>query len=236
LTDVCYLYWIHRPSDTNLLEEGYIGISINPDSRWKHHLYTKESKKKNHRLYNAMRKYDDYRMTILLIGSSEYCLDLEKSLRPKVNIGLNHSVGGKHDSNTTREHFTDSIKMKISLGLKKKYAEDETYREKFKTLNRGRVASEVTKGKQRLAKLNKGLAWENSRANLTLWEKADVYFNSFEQMLTMCANSRHKISIKVFCELTGLTPGNSQSLIKMFRSGWNPSLDNNWKTKFNKEN
>lgn len=235
MNNKCYLYWIHRPCDVNLLEEGYIGISVNPKLRWKHHLNKRNNNQKNHRLYNAMRKHDDYEMKILLIGSPEYCLEIERSLRPNKNIGLNHAVGGRHESVTTKDSFTDSVKSKIRVGLKKAYLENESYRHSVKIRNKGKVTSIETRNKQRLAKLNKGLAWENSRAILDIWAKADIYFECFNEMLNACLNSRHKVSVRIFCELSGLTPGNSKSLLKMFRSGWNPNLDNNWKLKFNKE-
>ena len=78
----CYLYWIHKNTDVDIFTEGYVGITINPQARWKSHLYMARTTDKNHRLYNSINKNpEDFSMQIILCSTSEYCLEIENKLR-----------------------------------------------------------------------------------------------------------------------------------------------------------
>jgi len=75
-----------------MFAQGYIGITTNPQRRFKDHLRIKNSK--NHKLYNSLNKYQDFIFDIILKSDIDYCLDIEYKLRPHINIGLNHAKGG----------------------------------------------------------------------------------------------------------------------------------------------
>jgi len=84
----CYLYHIKRPGFN--LDEGYIGISFNPDRRMKNH----ERRNENVVLTRAFSKYNDLYMKILMISDRETCCKIEKLLRPTKGFGWNIAPGG----------------------------------------------------------------------------------------------------------------------------------------------
>lgn len=111
-----YLYWIHRPNQTNLLSEGYIGVSKNPEKRlWEH-----KHHKRNPHLSNAFKKYKDITHTILLIGEENYCYEIEEKLRPTSDIGWNIVKGGGNPPSGKRKGATHSeaSKQKMRQSLK----------------------------------------------------------------------------------------------------------------------
>lgn len=85
-----YIYWLHLPQHTDLLTEGYIGVSKNPKNRFKTH----KNRSGNKHLYNSFKKYNTILMDIILEGNEKYCLFIEEVLRPEKNIGWNITKGG----------------------------------------------------------------------------------------------------------------------------------------------
>lgn len=92
LTDNYYIYWLYLENiHTDMLSEGYIGVSKNPKQRFKGHI----NKTQNAHLKNAILKYkNNIKMKILLCGYKEYCFKLEEKLRPHEQIGWNINKGG----------------------------------------------------------------------------------------------------------------------------------------------
>jgi len=78
-----YLYWIYNSSCDEPQFSGYIGVTLNPTTRFRNHLRSK-------------RVPDDCQIKILFEGSREECFSLENELRPTKNIGWNNAVGGSH--------------------------------------------------------------------------------------------------------------------------------------------
>ena len=76
------LYWLHRQDELNMFESGYIGVTENLAARMRSH---------KHRFKKI---WGQLKLTILVIGSSDYLFDLEKKLRPQKRIGLNLARGG----------------------------------------------------------------------------------------------------------------------------------------------
>lgn len=85
-----YIYWIHLPEHTNILSEGYVGVSKDPTNRLKSH----KSRSNNPHLLNCFKKYPEIVMDIILESDESYCLELEEKLRPEKNIGWNIAKGG----------------------------------------------------------------------------------------------------------------------------------------------
>lgn len=86
------VYWIHRPEHTDIMSQGYIGVSKKFDRRmWEHFALTQ-----NRHLKFAIHKYgwDNLIKKQLLIAEKEYCLDIERKLRPTDKIGWNLVAGG----------------------------------------------------------------------------------------------------------------------------------------------
>lgn len=76
------LYWLHRQDESNMFDDGYIGVTEKLAARMRSH---------KHR-FKAI--WDQLKLTILVIGSPKYLFELEKKLRPRRNIGLNVAEGG----------------------------------------------------------------------------------------------------------------------------------------------
>lgn len=233
----CFVYWLHRPSDTDIFSQGYIGITVNPRNRYKTHLCAAK-KDKNHRLYNALRKYDDFQFQIILKGSVEYCSELEAKLRNKPNIGLNHAPGGRNTlDGRLNYNFEENVKEKIKRGLKKAYEENSEYRLSVKLRNKGKVLTDSTKQKMSDAHKNKGLMWKNSTADLNVWAHADIYYLAYLKMLEECKNKKGRLSFspRVFEQISGLAVAKSSSILKSFRAGWIPTFDSDWLNTFKKQ-
>lgn len=89
------VYWIHKPEHTNIFTEGYVGITNKQVSkRWyKHKLDAREDGSLP--IHRAINKYDDIIFEVILAADNrEYCQDIEKKLRPTINIGWNVAQGG----------------------------------------------------------------------------------------------------------------------------------------------
>jgi len=88
----CYVYWIRGSTHSEVLTEGYVGISVDPYKRFVEH---KNSKAK---YYNKDFKQNLGEglctLELLFYGSVRECFDLENELRPFSNIGWNISPGG----------------------------------------------------------------------------------------------------------------------------------------------
>jgi group I intron endonuclease len=85
------LYWIKHKNHIDPQTQGYIGISNNPERRFKEH-----KQKQDFPVHNAMKKYgDDVEMILLADNLTEQeAKDSEKTLRPKMHIGWNIMSGG----------------------------------------------------------------------------------------------------------------------------------------------
>jgi len=89
--DKCYVYWIRRKEHKNISKEGYVGVSIHPEKRFKEH------RRKSSRCQLVNRKlvrHDDCDMFLIFEGNRDDCLKIEALLRPEPNIGWNLAEGG----------------------------------------------------------------------------------------------------------------------------------------------
>ena len=76
------VYWIHKPEHTDILTEGYVGITNKQVSkRWyKHKLDAREDGLLP--VHRAINKYDDIIFEVILAADNrEYCQEIEKKLR-----------------------------------------------------------------------------------------------------------------------------------------------------------
>lgn len=139
---MAFVYWIHLEEHTDITKEGYIGFtSQSVKTRIRGHNKDRE-RYAHYPLYRAMKKYgDSIIVTTLIEGDSDYCLDVERKLRPSLNIGWNICVGGvgghegRKVSEETRKLMSESSKgrdvsaetrMKLSRANKGKVLSDET--------------------------------------------------------------------------------------------------------------
>lgn len=84
------------PEQTNVAIEGYVGIAMNFEQRMSAHKSCAKTGKEQ-TLYNAIRKYgwDNLVKEIILVSNENYCLEIEKKLRPVPRIGWNIAIGGE---------------------------------------------------------------------------------------------------------------------------------------------
>jgi predicted GIY-YIG superfamily endonuclease len=111
------VYWIRKTEHKDMFSEGYIGITENMNYRmWRH-----KRCKTNAHLTNAIKKYgwDLLVKDILLVADTNYCLEIEKKLRPTKNIGWNIAIGGgKPVGWELGEKLPTWVKEKIAKGKK----------------------------------------------------------------------------------------------------------------------
>lgn len=86
------VYWIHKKEHTDILTEGYVGVTCDIDTRLEFH--TKRNK--NHKLRNAINKYkNEIAVDIVYEFQTEKeALEKEIELRPNPFIGWNLAEGG----------------------------------------------------------------------------------------------------------------------------------------------
>lgn len=118
------VYWLHLPEHSNMFSEGYIGVSIDPSSRFRQHIYS--SKNGWHENLHLKRVFEKYNysicQTIILEGSEKYCYEIEQKMRPKRQIGWNIAEGGGMPPTDT---WTEERKKEKSEEWKKQYANGE---------------------------------------------------------------------------------------------------------------
>jgi hypothetical protein len=133
------IYWIHSDQETSIETQGYIGITKDLTRRLKEH----------RRKHNFL---DDRTVDVFLYGDKLYCKQIEKSLRPKRNIGLNIAEGGGLPPNVKGIKRSNETKAKIKASMVGFRGRTHTEETKLKmSLSRkgrpGRVQSEETKRK-----------------------------------------------------------------------------------------
>ena len=82
----CYVYQICKPGMS--LQEGYVGVSQDPDYRFKQH------KGSECRVGEYIRNNEDVFCKTILVSDRLTCLQVEAKLRPERDIGLNVEAGG----------------------------------------------------------------------------------------------------------------------------------------------
>lgn len=105
-----YVYWIHTEGQKDFTTEGYIGISYDPQYRFKQHQgfairrlrYPKEMQDA---FISEMAK-----LSVLVSGTVEYCLEVERKLRPTTYFAWNSAIGG--DGGVNYKHGLTGTKCK----------------------------------------------------------------------------------------------------------------------------
>ena len=91
-----FVYWLHLQSHQDILSQGYVGVSIDPTSRFNEH--KGESTKLNPTnlvLARAFKKYSTQIVQdIVFAGSNTECYAFEERIRPVSHIGWNINKGG----------------------------------------------------------------------------------------------------------------------------------------------
>ena len=179
----CAVYWLKLSEHDDMFTQGYIGVSSDVEFRWRQHL----KKKENPHLEHAINKYGEHSIIkqIVLIAERDYCLDIEKKLRPEPKIGWNIAIGGGNPPtdygvkfqkghvswNTgvpvpeeTRQKIANTLKGNIPWNKGKKGLQaawnkgkpwSEEVRKQMSVTRKGRKPSEETRQKKREAMLGR---------------------------------------------------------------------------------
>lgn len=221
------VYWIRLPEHTDILTEGYIGVtSKSPEIRLKGHLKDcKRTDRNPYRIQNVLKKYKDVIIVdTLLIADIQYCYDIEQKLRPSKKIGWNTAAGGR-DALLLRDRnakHTEESKAKMSVVQKETWQRADT-----KTLKIGKILD------RRIPKPI-DLAFEFKRFKRGrkphLWEKAQVIYEMYI--------STPLITSKDICKALDFEAHNKQwvcRLIRAFMAGFIPKEDPIWVERFTGE-
>ena len=213
----CWLYWIHLPGvHTDIATQGYLGIATRGVAkRYMCHKSHAKSGKKTH-LYDAMRKYGDaVEVKTLLIGTLDYCLDLELKLRSTLDLGWNTGIGGEKPTVGYR-HSVESKKL-ISEASASRTRSIET-RAKIGAAHKGKVVSQATRDKSSASRKAKAHPpWMNPAANEAVWAIAGD--------IAEYATNNPTDGIYLVSKNFGLTMSKVHKITNKARAGWNPSTD-----------
>lgn len=104
----CYVYWIRERGMEDINTEGYVGVSLEPESRFKNHRREALGSyyRKNSDFCNSLIKNECF-MEIQGISSESNCYKIERFLRPRANIGWNLAVGGDKPINVADKYYSE---------------------------------------------------------------------------------------------------------------------------------
>ena len=129
----------HLKLDGMSLDQGYVGISVDPINRFRRH----KRRKDNPHLLNAFAKYGNkIKMVILSCHDTEEDARWEEyTLRPFRGIGWNVAQGGTKSPMLALGGHSEQTKIKMSLSHKGKVHSEESLR-KMSTSQKGRKLSQ----------------------------------------------------------------------------------------------
>lgn len=242
--ETCEVYWIHLDSHTDIFTEGYVGISVKGTQRRFIEHRSAANKGSTLTVHNAIRKHSsDIIVDTILIGTPDYCLDVESKLRPSPHIGWNISPGGA----LTRlgMKLSDESREKISLNNGQRgrvYTEDERLRKSIKAKELDFKHTEDMKEYLRLVALerintdggkqlasaiqaarekNKSLLpWQRPNANESVWLLANEIYEAVVQ--------NESYGQRKIARLLGLKFSEIFCIFRDVRAGWIPQKDPDW--------
>lgn len=165
MTNAC-VYWIGSDNSQDIFKSGYIGVSKDLKKRLSAH----ENNPSNYRLKNAINEYgwNNLIKKVILIADKDYCIEMEKKLRPSGGIGWNLMAGGGNPPLVkTNKHMigktpwnkgvkmSEKSKKKLSNSLKGKIAWNKGTKGVMVAWNKGTETPEEVRIKQSLAKKGK---------------------------------------------------------------------------------
>lgn len=201
------VYWIRCQDHTDVMSQGYIGVSKNADERFTQHL----KRTQNRHLKFAIEKYgwDNLVKTQILIADEDYCLDIERKLRPADGIGWNCVAGGGKPPKMTGNKFrlglaawnkgvpwSDEAKAKLSEAHLDQTAWNKGKKSDRPAWNKGLSHSPEAKAKMSLTRKGVKLS-EATKAKMSAARKGKPPYKMTDE-----------IRAKISTSLMGHTPWN----------------------------
>lgn len=217
MRDSC-VYWIHLPTHTNMLEQGYIGITSQPFAKriQQHKTAALRNKLPIHRA--ILKHSDNLVFEKILIGSLEYCLLMENRLRPVAKTAWNVGIGGS--STTLGRVMPDSEKLNLSLKIRgrkmsEEFCQTQSVAGKKRGVPRSTIEAAAIKNAERHS-------WKNTVAsgNASTWLIAD-------EIHAFMAENPQLGSVKVSQQFN-TTKSKIAVVFKKIRAGWCPKQDDDW--------
>lgn len=156
-SQIAYVYWIRLPEHTDVLTQGYVGVSINPSYRfWEHRNDVKRGTHCNAYLSRVILKYNDKLIqSVILKGTTEFCYFIEEKLRSESCIGWNLNKGGICPPSSKGKTLSTEHKKKIGQSNKgKRHSHNEISKKKISNFNKGKVISNEHKQQIKNARKN----------------------------------------------------------------------------------
>lgn len=238
-----YLYWVGKKSHADIFKDGYVGFtSFTPQKRWNEHI-SDAKKGSAYPIHKAIRKYGSYGLTfkVICIGSADYCLALEKKLRPSRGLGWNIAIGGeapglgktltdehKHAVSIAQKGRVRTSQERINVGLASMgRVPSSDSRKKMSDAAKARGFSEDHK--RNISAAKKGIpstngAWLHPSAIVEKWIVANQYFDLYN----------HGFGRIPASEMLGFKGDAFKSILNKIKFGWNPYYDAEycaWKNK-----
>ena len=149
------VYWLRHQSHTDILTQGYVGVTNNFTTRLRNH----KSKKCNPHLTHAIEKYgwENIVKQIVVIAEDTYCLMFEKKLRATANIGWNVVEGGGKPPVSRWNKGIPALPHVIEAVKKANTGRIHTQEEKEKRIKHliGRPMSDKAREALRLSNINR---------------------------------------------------------------------------------
>lgn len=206
------VYWIRHVSHTDVLSEGYIGVtSRRARQRFNEHM--RSSKHSNYPVHAAIREYGRESLVVetLVICDINYAYELERKLRPEPNTGWNLGEGGHNSARGRIRGLTEAERRRQA----------EALRGLPKTLEHKRNISAARKKYYAENPPPRGLG---STTNHAVWSIADKIYLAYQAGM----------SVPQICEKFAIPkPSNLHTMIyKYFKNGWSPFEDSAWITRY----
>ena len=144
----CIVYWIHKPEELDIYNQGYVGITNDLQRRLKEH--------RRNGIFDPTKMIAE----VFLQGKREYCVEQEILLRPESNIGINKAPGGSIPPDVTGIKRNEETRRKMSISNVGMKGKNHSIESKLKMSNsrKGKLGKPHTEEtKQKLSKIRKGL-------------------------------------------------------------------------------
>jgi predicted GIY-YIG superfamily endonuclease len=183
------IYWIRHKDHTDLLTQGYVGVTKNLKERLRHHF--KNAKGGYHsdkNLSKAIAKYGEQNIqaNLILISNNQYCYEIEKKLRPTPFIGWNMREGGYHTPNPFPtgskmpkeiiEKAQETIKAKRQLGQVGRDKAILVNGQRFNRIKDAREAFGISK--TQMTRILRGVSYNTSNKGNTQFAHLEIKYAS----------------------------------------------------------